>query len=198
MAWFTSAYYIATDVGCIGVGLWVKGLISRGWEVHRARLITFTACAGLTLLCRRRGFPAEPPNVKANGFWSPPSLLLLALLLLVAAGTLGLYPNYYSFTQELSRKHQGKISGALGTIAWIGSGTMQRLAGKNIDETKSYATGIMIAGVLPLLACAALWLLWPRRSEVAAVSSVPKPASHAVTGDQAKSPTRFARRRRRV
>jgi ACS family hexuronate transporter-like MFS transporter len=79
----------------------------------------------------------------------------------------GLYPNYYSFSQELSRKHQGKISGALGTIAWIGSGTMQRLAGKNIDETKSYATGIILAGVLPAVACIALWFLWPKRSTAA-------------------------------
>jgi ACS family hexuronate transporter-like MFS transporter len=162
MAWFTSAYYVATDIGCIGVGLWVKGLIGRGWEVHRARVTTFTACAALTLLAVAVAF-LPSANAGANGFWSPASLLLLAMLLLVAAGTLGLYPNYYSFSQELSRKHQGKISGALGTIAWIGSGTMQRLAGKNIDDTKSYATGIVIAGLLPLLACAALWLFWPRR-----------------------------------
>ena len=45
MAWFTSAYYMAADIGCIGVGFWVKWLIGRGWEVHRARLATFTACA---------------------------------------------------------------------------------------------------------------------------------------------------------
>jgi MFS transporter, ACS family, hexuronate transporter len=161
-AWFTSAYYVATDVGCIGIGFWVKGLISRGWEVHRARVVTFSACAGLAFLAV---IVATLPgaNVKENGFWSPPSILLLGLLLLVAAGTLGLYPNYYSFSQELSRKHQGKISGVLGTIAWIGSGTMQRLAGKNIDDTKSYATGIMIAGWLPVVACIALWLLWPTR-----------------------------------
>ena len=110
------------------------------------------------------------------------NVLQVTLLLLVAAGTLGLYPNYYSFSQELSRKHQGKISGALGTIAWIGSGTMQRLAGRNIDETKSYATGIVLAGCLPVIACAALWLFWPRRE--APTSAVPKlaPMSDPGTG----------------
>lgn len=161
-AWFTSAYYVATDIGCIGVGFWVKGLITGGWEVHRARVMTFTACAGLVLLALAVAF-LPSADVAANGFWSPMSLLLLVLLLFVAAGTLGLYPNYYSFSQELTRTHQGKISGALGTIAWIGSGTMQWLVGRNIDATRSYATGVALAGVLPLLAVAALWLLWPRR-----------------------------------
>ena len=110
-------------------------------------------------------------EVAANGFWAAPSLGLLAILLLVAAGALGLFPNYYSFSQELSRKHQGKISGALSTIAWIGSGTMQSLAGRNIDETKSYATGIVLAGCVPFVACAALWLFWPRREGGAAMDT---------------------------
>jgi ACS family hexuronate transporter-like MFS transporter len=160
VAWFTSAYYISTDVGCIGIGFLVKWLIGRGWDVHRARVVTFTGCAGLALLAVVVAFLPTGP-------------LLLAVLLLVAAGTLGLYPNYYSFTQELSKAHQGKISGALGTIAWIGSGTMQRLVGRNIDETKSYATGIILAGLMPLLACAALWLLWPPRPESLATTEPP-------------------------
>jgi MFS transporter, ACS family, hexuronate transporter len=164
-AWFTSAYYIATDIGCIGVGFWVKGLTTRGWDVHRARVVTFTACAGLVLLAVAVAF-LPSADIPANGFWAPMSVLLLALLLLVAAGTLGLYPNYYSFTQELTRTHQGKISGALGTIAWLGSGTMQWLVGRNIDATRSYAAGVALAGVLPVLAVAALWLFWPRRDSV--------------------------------
>ncbi|MBI2807958.1 MAG: MFS transporter [Planctomycetes bacterium] len=148
--WFTSAYYLSTDIGCIGVGFLVKWLIGRGWGVHQARRITFTAAAALTLLAVVVAFLPTGP-------------VLLGVLLLVGAGSLGLYPNYYSFAQELSRKHQGKVSGALGTIAWIGSGTMQRLVGRNIDETKSYVTGIVLAGLVPLIACAALWLFWPER-----------------------------------
>ncbi len=164
MAWFTSAYYVAADIGCIGVGFWVKGLVGRGWAVHQARLATFTACAALTFLAVAVAFMPNA-DVAANGFWAAPSLGLLIVLLLVAAGSLGLFPNYYSFAQELSRKHQGKISGALSTIAWIGSGTMQRLAGRNIDETGSFTTGIVLAGSLPVAACVALWLFWPRRED---------------------------------
>src|SRR4029077_5861137 len=147
-----------------------KGLIMRGWDVHLARTATFSLAALFTLLAVAVAFMPSGP-------------LLWIALILVAAGTLGLYPNYYSFSQELTRTHQGKISGALGTIAWIGSGTMQWLAGRNIDATKSYATGVALAGVLPLIAVAALWLLWPRRVAPAMFQAAPHPATATKVGD---------------
>jgi ACS family hexuronate transporter-like MFS transporter len=148
-SWFSSAYYIAADLGCISAGFAVTWLIGRGWEVHSARLCTFAICTGLTTLSLAVAFlPAGP--------------LLLGLLLLLGAGALGLFPNYYAFTQELSKTHQGKITGVLGTIAWVGSASLQRFFGRSIDETKSYATGIVIAGLAPLIALAAVALLWPR------------------------------------
>ncbi len=148
VGWFTSAYYVSADFGCISIGILVKWLIAGGWDVHRARLWTFTGCTALTLLAVAVAFMPTGP-------W------LLVLLLLVGAGTLGLFPNYYSFTQELSRKHQGKISGSLGTITWIGTAIMQALVGESIDATKSYVAAIVLAGVYPLFACLAFWLLWP-------------------------------------
>jgi fucose permease len=109
--------------------------------------------------------------------YMPTGPLLLCVLLVVGAGTLGLYPNYYAFTQELSKTHQGKISGALGTIAWIGSAIMQTLVGRSIDETKSYVVGIVMAGLVPLIACAALWLFWQRRATNPPIRTEPKPES---------------------
>ncbi len=151
VAWFISAYYIATDVGCISVGLLVKWLAGRGWDVHQARLGTFALCTGLALLSVPVAFlPAGP--------------LLLGLLLLVGAGTLGLFPNYYAFTQELTRTHQGKVSGSLGTITWISSALMQKSVGSTIQETKSYTAAIVMAGLVPLLALVVLVLFWPRRA----------------------------------
>ncbi len=162
MAWFTSAYYVATDIGCIGVGFWVTGLTRRGWDVHAARVWTFAACAGATLLAVVVAcLPSA--NVEENGFFSVGSMLILGLLLFVAAGTLGLFPNYYSFTQELSRKHQGKVSGMLGMIAWVGSGTMQIFVGRFVDQTGSYAGPVILAGLLPAAACGALLLFWPTK-----------------------------------
>jgi MFS transporter, ACS family, hexuronate transporter len=149
VGWFISAYYIATDAGCIGVGLAVKWLAGHGWDVHRARLVTFAGCTGLTMLAVAVVFlPAGP--------------VLVGVLLLVGHGALGLFPNHYSFTQELSRVHQGKVTGSLGTIAWIASSLMQLFVGNSIKETKSYATGIIMAGLAPVLALLALLTLWPR------------------------------------
>ncbi len=146
---FTSAYYISADVGCISVGVIVKWLAGRGWRVHSARMTTFAVCTLLTML-----------SVLVAVLPSGP--LLLGLLLVIGAGALGLFPNYYSFTQELSKTHQGKITGMLGAVAWVGSALLQPLAGRSIDETKSYATGIVVAGLAPLIAVLALWLLWEK------------------------------------
>jgi MFS transporter, ACS family, hexuronate transporter len=149
--WFTSAYYVSAEIGCLGAGFLVKWMVGRGCDVHRAKVLTFTGCAALTVLAVGVAFmPAGP--------------MLVVTLLVVAAGTLGFFPNYYSFAQELSRTHQGKVSGALSTAAWVGSAVMQWLVGRRIDETKSYSDGIIMAGLVPVLACAALWLLWPRRA----------------------------------
>jgi ACS family hexuronate transporter-like MFS transporter len=148
--WLTAAYYIAADAGCISVGYMVKWLADRGWNVHTARVFTFGMCAGLT------GLSIAYVHV-------PPGPVLVVLLLVVAAASLGLFPNYYSFAQEPSRVHQGKVSGSLATIGWLVSSRMQKLVGNNIDETRSYATGIMMAGLMPLVGLTALLFLWPRK-----------------------------------
>ena len=147
--YFTSAYYIATDVGCITSGYMVKLLADGGWKVHSARLAVFAVCSLLTMLSIVVAF-------------LPPGPLILVLLLMVGAGALGLFPNYYALTQELSKKHQGKIIGVLGALAWLGSSPLQPLAGWTIDRTGSYATLIVVAGLAPLPALLALWLLWDK------------------------------------
>jgi MFS transporter, ACS family, hexuronate transporter len=151
VGWFTSAYYIATDAGCLGVGFLVKWLAGRGWTVHSARMATFLLCTMLTVLAVAAAYlPAGP--------------LLIAVMLLVGAGALGLFPNFYSFTQELSQQHQGKIVGSLGTIAWISSALMQKSVGEYIKAEQTYAGAIIAAGLAPVLALLALWLLWPKTS----------------------------------
>lgn len=145
--YFTSAYFIATDVGCLSVGLAVKRLTMAGWPVHRARMVTFTLCACLAALS----------TVAAS---LPRGPLLLVLLLAIGFGALGLFPNYYSLTQDLSTRHQGIVTGVLGFTTWTCTALMQMLVGERIDETGSYADGIFVVGLLPLLACAAILLFW--------------------------------------
>ena len=43
--YFSVAYYVAADVGCIAIGFLVKWLTTRGYSVHGARMATFLGCS---------------------------------------------------------------------------------------------------------------------------------------------------------
>jgi ACS family hexuronate transporter-like MFS transporter len=147
--YFNSAYYIATDVGCLlagAAGLW---LVRRGVDAHRAKSLVFAVCALLSALT----------TVVAT---LPQGWLLLGVLLVVGAGTLGLFPCYYSFTQELSSQHLGKATGLLATIAWLASSPLQKYFGRLVDQTGSFDVGLAILGWAPLVAFLTMLLLWRR------------------------------------
>lgn len=144
---FNSLYYIATDVGCLAAGAAALWLVKRGWEVHRSRATVFGVCALLT-------------SLTALAAVLPRGWALLGVLLVVAAASLGLFPCYYSFSQELSTKHQGKVTGILGTVAWATSSPCQKFFGRLADQTGSFNEGIALAGLTPLIGYIALMLLW--------------------------------------
>jgi ACS family hexuronate transporter-like MFS transporter len=147
--YFTAAYYIATDVGCLAAGVLVRILTSRGRSVQFSRMAAFATCALLTSLSM---FAASQPK----------GPLLLASLLVIGFGSLGLFPIYYSLTQELSTRHQGKVTGSLSFITWAMTAEMQVLVGKQVDQTGSYANGIFWLGLTPLVGFIALVCLWGR------------------------------------
>ncbi|MSU27890.1 MAG: MFS transporter [Pedosphaera sp.] len=150
---FNSLYYIATDIGCLAAGAAALWLVKRGWDVHRSRVTVFGVCALLT-------------SLTALAAHLPRGWALLGVLLVVAAASLGLFPCYYSFSQELSTKHQGKVTGILGTVAWATSSPCQKYFGRLADQTGSFNEGIALAGLTPLIGFAALILLWrePKRA----------------------------------
>jgi sugar phosphate permease len=145
-------YNVATDFGCLSAGFLTRGLHQAGFSVHSSRCISFGLCAAL---------------VATGGLipWLPPGLLLIAVLLMVAYGSLGLFPCYYSFSQELSTRHQGKVLGLLGTIAWVTSSPLHKYFGRWVDQTRSYDFGMASTCGLPLLAFVALVLFWPEKSQ---------------------------------
>lgn len=147
---FSTGYYIAADIGCLAAGFASRRLVAGGWGVHRSRMATFTICALLAAFSTVAAHLARGP-------------LLLGLLLAMGFGSLGVFPAYYSLTQELSLKHQGKITGVLSAATWICTAVMQKMVGREIDETHSYARAIFWLGLAPAIACAALWLLWTLR-----------------------------------
>ncbi|MFN0056182.1 MAG: MFS transporter [Planctomycetales bacterium] len=149
--YFTSAYYIATDVGCLAVGFATRWLAGRGWSVHGTRLATFGGCACLTAL-----------SVVAAQL--PQGLLLQAVLLAIGFGSLGLFPVYYSLSQELSVRNQGAITGTLSAITWLATSAMHKRAGQVIDATQSHTAIMTTVGILPLAACVILALGWGKEA----------------------------------
>lgn len=144
---FVSCYYIATDLGCISAGFLVKWLANRGLPLHGCRIGVFTLYACLTAL-----------SVIASSM--PAGLPLLILLATIGFGNLGLFPIYYSLTQDLSPRHQGKVTGFLSFFTWIATAEMQQLVGNHVQATHSYAGGIFWAGLVPFVGLIALALLW--------------------------------------
>jgi len=154
--YFNSLFYVATDVGCIGAGALTLWLARRGAPVHGARSRVFLACAVLSALA---AFVAVLPKG-----WP-----LLGVLLLVGAGALGVFPIYHAFTQEISAEHQGKVTGVASVAAWAFAPPAQKFFGRLIDRSGSFDLGLAVAGCLPLVAFAFLWLFWdPPRSKTEA------------------------------
>jgi len=143
---FSSLYYLFADMGAIVVGL-VTIRLARRTSVYRARMIVFAFCSVLTLL-----------TILVATL--PKSPLLLAVLLLVSFGTLGLFPTYFAFSQDLSARHQGKVTGTLGCLNALYLWLLFPLQGLLIDRTQSYGLAIAISGALPMLSLAVMLAFW--------------------------------------
>lgn len=147
--YFNAVWFGVTDIGCLGAGAIALWLARRGCSVTRARLITFFACAMMCL-------------ATVSLPWLAQRWLLLAVLLVAGAGALGVFPIYHAFTQDISRQHQGKVTGIAGVAAWVLTPLAQQMFGRHVDATQSFDQGLAMAGCLPLLAFVVLMLFWPR------------------------------------
>jgi ACS family hexuronate transporter-like MFS transporter len=167
---FFTGYYFATDVGSLTAGFTTLWLARLGFSVHGSRLIVFLFCALLTTL-----------SVAAACFLQGP--LLLGTLLVIGFGALGVFPVYYALSQELTVRHQGKVTGALGCINWLVMALLHELVGDSVKMTGSYSLGMSLAGLAPILSFVVLLLFWgpsaPPRAEV----PVP-PVAEAIPPDE--------------
>lgn len=151
VAYFTSLYYLATFFGSLASGWLAARLARAGWNVHRARLVVFLMFGLLSTL----SIPAA---------FMPRGWLLLGCLLLVAFGSLGLFPIYYSLNQEISARNQGKVSGTLAFSTWGILFVVHPAVGRFVDADPAIRPYLFAAvGLGPLLAFAALALFWGRR-----------------------------------
>lgn len=168
--YFNSAYYLATDVGCLLAGAAVLWMARRGLGAHTSRLIVYAVCAALTSL-----------TVVAASL--PQGWPLLAVLLIVGAGALGMFPCFYSMAQEIDSRHVGKATGLLGFIAWVASSPLHRLFGQLIDATGSFDRGLAVIGCVPVAGLLAVLLLWRNPSVVPGTTTIE--ARPAVLGEEA-------------
>jgi len=152
MSKFTTVYYLVADAGSWTVGLGTLYLCKRGVGVHASRTLAFAACAGLCLCTV--AVPFLPSGVQ-----------LQAALLAVAFGGLGMFPTYFALSQELSSKHQGKVTGTLGAGAHLSLALIYPFEGWLIDATGSYETVLGAIGCAPVLALGLLLWKWPARDE---------------------------------
>ncbi len=156
---FSTAYYIATDIGSLTSGFLVLFLARAGMAVFWSRVTVFSICALLTLL----SFVVIA---------LPAGALLLVTLLVIGFASLALFPIYYSFSQDLTVRHQGKVTGALGCINWLAMNLLHKLAADSIGRTGNYDEGIALAGLTPVVGFAIMLLLW-RQAPPAPVQPVP-------------------------
>jgi MFS transporter, ACS family, hexuronate transporter len=149
---FNSLFYLATDVGCILSGIIAMRLAGRGVQVHRSRVLVYGCCgllAGLTTVA------AMLPQGKP----------LLLVLLVVGAGLLGVFPCYYSFTQEMPKATMGRMTGLLSFIGWMASSPTQSLFGAMVDKYKSYDLVLGMVGFFPIVGLVIFLCIWPRSND---------------------------------
>ena len=145
---FQSVYFAATDAGCIIAGLISIWLIRQlGKSPHDARRAVYTGACVLTscsllLPSLGKGWP------------------LLGVLLVIGAGALALFPCYYTFVQELSPNHVGRLTGLLSLWVWAVTSPLHSFFGMLADRTKSYDLGLVVAGLAPWLGVIAMKTLW--------------------------------------
>jgi ACS family hexuronate transporter-like MFS transporter len=165
---FTSAYFAAAALGTLSAGGVTLLLARGGLSVHRSRLVVLLAYGSLT-------------GMSVWAAFLPQGWLLLAVLLVVGFGSLGVFPAYYSLSQELTVRHQGKLTGVLGFLCWMALAGWQELIGQVVKATQSYTFCMVLAGVMPLAGFGVLVALWgpAETGEVPAAPELPLRPSDA-------------------
>lgn len=142
-------FFAAADVGSILVGVVVLWLARRGMRLPRVRLVCFAGCTILTLLSILTAvFPKGP--------------VLIVVLYLLGFGALGLFPIYYALSQEISTKHQGKVTGTLSCLNAAYLVLLFPFQGWLIDHLGSFSLALGVVGIFPLAGLIAMAMFWEK------------------------------------
>jgi hypothetical protein len=156
----------------------------RGWSIKSARLLSLTL--GVCLFATIAAVPflhhrvqagkgrADAPVVTATVeaiTWTeeaqlflqlePLQFAMLGVLLISGAGALAIFPIYYSFAQDVSPLHPGKVTSVAGMLGWLASSYAQPEFGRLTQRTGNYDLGLFIISVLPIVPLVAILFFWP-------------------------------------
>jgi ACS family hexuronate transporter-like MFS transporter len=151
MLWMLAAFFVAADLGSMLAGYFTRKLTRAGFTVARSRKIVST---GTSLLC----LLAVPVAFK------PATWLTVPLVLIVAAGAMGGFPNMFALAQETSLRHTAKVVGLTGSLPWLVLAVLNPIIGGLADETGTFAPSVMCIAFIPLLGSLIGWL-WPEKPE---------------------------------
>jgi ACS family hexuronate transporter-like MFS transporter len=149
MQWMTFAYYLVADIGSWTVGLTVLGLTRARVDLFRSRLLTFGVGVGLVLTSGLVPFLGREA--------------VLTVVFVTGFGALGLFATYFALSQEVSGRHQGKVSGSLGLVNSLYLGAVYVVQGAITDALRNrYEWVLSVAGVPALVAFLVVLCFWPR------------------------------------
>jgi MFS transporter, ACS family, hexuronate transporter len=149
---YSSVFFIAASVGSFGSGLLALRLVRGGRSLFNSRMVSFGVCAAMTLSTLLIVF-------------LPPGPLFFVCLLLIGCGALGSFTTYFALSQDLSAKHQGKLTGTLGVINSAAMAGLGQFQGWLIDQT-GFRWALGLTGLAPLVALLAVWFFWNRAEPI--------------------------------
>ena len=148
---FSFAYYAVADVGSWLAGGAVVVLHARGVRLHPARMVVFAAGVGLVVLSALLPWHAD---LGGRG--------TTAVVLLTGFGALGLFATYFTLSQDVSGRHQGKVTGVLGAVNSVWLAGVYLVQGKVADALGGYDRVLGWAWVPAVVALAVVLAAWPR------------------------------------
>jgi ACS family hexuronate transporter-like MFS transporter len=166
VSYFSAGYYLFTDLGALSAGFVAMRLAGPRRSVHASRRLVFFSAALLTMLCLLVPFLSQA--------W-----LMVGLLLAIGFGALGVFPCYYSFSQDLTTRNQGKVTGTLGACCWVAMFLWQVAIGQIVAATSSYTIPFVISGLAPMFGFLMLLLFWGEGEELVKPDAATAPPVHA-------------------
>ncbi len=149
MQGLTFAYYLVADIGSWTVGLTVLVLARSGVDLFRSRMLTFGVGVALVLTAVALPFVGRD--------------LVLPVVFVTGFGALGMFATYFALSQEVSGRHQGKVTGSLSLVNAVYLGVVYVIEGAAADALRSHYEWVLaLAGIPALVAFLVVLLFWPR------------------------------------